>query len=62
MVFTKPVRKKRNFKSLTLAVSENATPAAPGGGGAATATGSSAAPLASASHHSVPLSLGNGVS
>ncbi|KAI9506455.1 MAP kinase kinase (MEK) [Coemansia spiralis] len=30
MVFTKPVRKKRNFKSLTLAVPENATP--PGGG------------------------------
>ncbi|KAJ2387823.1 MAP kinase kinase (MEK), partial [Coemansia sp. RSA 2559] len=31
MVFTKPVRKKRNFKSLSLAVPETATPAAPGG-------------------------------
>ncbi|KAJ1647484.1 MAP kinase kinase (MEK) [Coemansia erecta] len=30
MVFTKPVRKKRNFKSLTLAVSEDTVPAAPG--------------------------------
>ncbi|KAJ1841450.1 MAP kinase kinase (MEK), partial [Coemansia sp. RSA 2703] len=42
MVFTKPVRKKRNFKSLTLAVPEGEAAAAPGGsaaGGAATATG-----------------------
>ncbi|KAJ2747498.1 MAP kinase kinase (MEK) [Coemansia sp. BCRC 34301] len=62
MVFTKPVRKKRNFKSLTLAVPENATPAAPGAS-TVTASGSTGTPqLASAGHHSMPLSLGNGVS
>ncbi|KAJ1721756.1 MAP kinase kinase (MEK) [Coemansia erecta] len=62
MVFTKPVRKKRNFKSLTLAVPEDEAAAAPGGsgmaGGAATAgIGGMARPPPLLPNNSAPIGL-----